>query len=215
MQTWARCLMCEWLIWNQSTERNSHVSSPLLTKTNPHPSSISCCLSLAWNFSSSCGSPSLSACLHRALTSQPSEHWDLRMFSLDLYFVNFVTWFVSYPTLFSPGEKAEAVILFCASFSNICDTGERKEISFSCPLLFHTVLSGSKRCREGMRPLWGWINMFCLQCLSLSLFFFFPSWEYSCCISENNVACHHYLSAKDHHCCLRLPQGNFSHSFLW
>lgn len=39
-------------------------------------------------------------------------------------------------------------------------------------------------------------------CCSLS--FFFPSWEYSCCISENNVACcgcHHYLSAKDHHGC--------------
>lgn len=26
-QTWTRCFMCEWLIWNQSTARNSPVSS--------------------------------------------------------------------------------------------------------------------------------------------------------------------------------------------
>lgn len=37
-QTWAQCLMCEWLTWNQSTARNSSASSLFFPYIDTQPS---------------------------------------------------------------------------------------------------------------------------------------------------------------------------------
>lgn len=124
------------------------------------------------SFSSFCPFQSLSACLHPCtyLTALKA----LRPPSFFHLIFTFKVLLVSLSTLLpsSMMGKGRRRFFFYLLLSHTFVTKEKeKKCNFTCPFLFHTVLSSCKGSREGMRPRWLWINMFCLQ--YLQLFFFF------------------------------------------
>lgn len=79
---------------------------------------------------------------------------------------------LSYPLLhWRKGRSSYS--LSCFFLLHLWHRRKKGNIIFTVLSFFHIFLSDCKRRREGMWPLWWWINMFSLQCLLLSLIFFF------------------------------------------